>query len=380
MNYQTKEEEQFKKYLQRDLLYRKGYKRYADELNDYYVNLTSSPQIEVAAVDSKNYIIFINRNHMYDNPDTLSMLIRHELLHAFLRHNEREIRELAYALGFDPDDLKKVEFEDILREMGKGNFAYRQYGNPGSGLPRSGNIAGDLDLSRYYLEKDIEISKELGGLLLEDHPEWLGLSFEEMREALLDEDRRLRRRVSKKAYGNFIDDNTFEVESEEDSEFNSNIIAIEDVKGITIPSIEEIKLISAQKPELSAVINGNFWVRDKYPDSFKEAYYVYNFSPVSFTTSDVNDASRGILPVLIIKNADLYSKAQNGEKMECLGLPWFLILEPHGNPYEAGKLIYADGFFGHGAFNDEYLGNDYKGSTLDTKLQVWLAKKKSEGR
>ena len=149
MNYQSKEEAEFKRFLIKQLL-QSGYKRYAHELKDYYINLTEDPSI-IAAIDPKNYIVYINRAHMYDNPDMLSMLIRHELLHSFLNHTNREIRELAVALGYNPDKITKIEFENVMKAMAEPNIAYRRYN-----AARSGNIAGDLDLSRYYIEKDKE--------------------------------------------------------------------------------------------------------------------------------------------------------------------------------------------------------------------------------
>lgn len=368
MNYQTSEEKQFKSYLEKELLYRKGYKRYADELKDYYVNLTDDPRI-IAAIDPKNFIVYINREHMYDNPDTLSMLIRHELLHSFLNHNEREIRAIAYELGYDPDDLTKVDFEDILKEMGKANFAYRQYNSA-----HSGNIAGDLDLSRYYLEKDIEITKELGGLLLEDHPEWMGLSFEEIRQAVVEEGKSLKRRAMKKAYGNFIDDNNFEVEDEEDSQFNSNVIAVEDLKDVSVPYLEEATLMSQIAPDIPA---NDFWLRDKFSKNDEYAYFFDVSSNSSNYTSVENE--RSVIPVLTIKNADLYKKAQAGEEMECLGKKWLLIPDPEGDAYKTSKLFCVSGPIGDIKFNDlRYQGNDYKGSNVDVSLRTWFDRLKNK--
>ena len=169
MNLQTKEEQLFKRYLIRDVLQKNGYPRYAKALRDFYVNITNNPGIPSAAVDSTHGIIYINRNEMmnaYSNPDRISMLIRHELLHTFLDHHGRDLYIVAKKMGLDPKALTKADFKKVNASMYKGNPAYIEYGSP-----HTGNIAGDYDLSRYYTTRDKEISTELGGLILEDRPD-----------------------------------------------------------------------------------------------------------------------------------------------------------------------------------------------------------------
>ena len=62
-----------------------GYPRYAKLLSFFDVNLTSDPNI-VAYVENDRARIVLNKNLYLEQ---ISVVIRHELLHRWLRHNYR---------------------------------------------------------------------------------------------------------------------------------------------------------------------------------------------------------------------------------------------------------------------------------------------------
>ena len=242
MNLQTQEEQLFKRYLIREVLQKKGYPRYAKALKDFYVNITNNPNIPSAAVDATHGIIYINRNEMmdaYSNPDKVSMLIRHELLHTFLDHHGRDLYVVAKRMGLDPKALTKADFKKVNASMYKGNPAYIEYGSP-----HTGNIAGDYDLSRYYTKRDKEVSAELGGLILEDRPDWINMSFEEMHDALEKEGKEMEQRLAPKAYGKFNPaTGEFEIEYETENDFATTEIDPRDIISYRLPTLDEVKKV-----------------------------------------------------------------------------------------------------------------------------------------
>lgn len=144
-----------------DVLSEEGYPSYAKLLSLFDVFLTDDPDVVAYMIPGKAAIV-LNQNL---NIDQVSTLVRHEILHEYFTHAERQ-----------------AEFQ-------------RKH----PGLPADhelSNIAGDYDISnRGYTEKDKRIARAiqlndqiLTGLVTEDqHPDWVGLSFEEMYEKLLEE-------------------------------------------------------------------------------------------------------------------------------------------------------------------------------------------------
>lgn len=138
-----------------------GYPRYAKLLSFFDVNRTSDPNT-VAYVENDRARIVINKNLYLEQ---ISVIIRHELLHRWLRHNYR----LEQHVGKDKWD-KRTELQHKL-----------------------GNIAADYEISnRGYTEEDKKRvrtlmvgDRVLRGLVTEDdHPEWVNMSVEEMYDEL----------------------------------------------------------------------------------------------------------------------------------------------------------------------------------------------------
>lgn len=142
------------------LLKEEGHPSYAPLLALCDVYLTDDPEV-VAYMIPKKAVIVINR---YLAASQASVIVRHELLHEFFTHYERELKFC--------DDHPELQGDHELA-----------------------NIAGDFHISNYYTNMDKAhvrairyAGKTVRGLVVEDHyPEWKGKSFEEMYELLLRE-------------------------------------------------------------------------------------------------------------------------------------------------------------------------------------------------
>ena len=144
-----------------DVLSEEGYPSYAKLLSLFDVFLTDDPDVVAYMIPGKAAIV-LNQNL---NIDQVSTLVRHEILHEYFTHAERQ-----------------AEFQKKHPELPADH--------------QLSNIAGDYDISnRGYTEKDKRIARAiqlngqtLTGLVTEDqHPDWVGLSFEEMYEKLAEE-------------------------------------------------------------------------------------------------------------------------------------------------------------------------------------------------
>lgn len=144
-----------------DVLSKEGYPSYAKLLSLFDVFLTDDPD-DVAYMIPGKAAIILNQNL---DIDQVSTLVRHEILHEYFTHAERQ-----------------AEFQRRHPDLPADH--------------QLSNIAGDYDISnRGYTEKDKHIARNiqlnnqiLSGLVTEDqHPEWVGLSFEEMYEKLVEE-------------------------------------------------------------------------------------------------------------------------------------------------------------------------------------------------
>ena len=149
-------------------LAKQGYPRYASLLSYFDVNLTSDPNT-IAYVENDRARIVINK---YLSLEQVSVVVRHELLHRWLRHAYR-----------------------AEKHVGKDAWDKRTYGDH-----QIFNIAADYEISnRGYTDEDkkyvrnIEINdpslsrteRNRRGLVTEDdHPEWVNLSMEEMMDKL----------------------------------------------------------------------------------------------------------------------------------------------------------------------------------------------------
>lgn len=147
-----------------DRLGEQGYPTYASLLNKFDVNLTSDPGVVGYTEPAKGRIV-LNKGL---NIDQVSTIVRHEILHNFLKHMQR----MEDKLGKDVWKKRTLLMHD------------------------ASNIAGDYEISnRGYTEKDKQIARNiylngetLSGLVTEDqHPDWVDLSLEEMYDKLLPE-------------------------------------------------------------------------------------------------------------------------------------------------------------------------------------------------
>lgn len=153
-----------------------GYGTYAKRLKEFdFViadNFEGQP-VDTAAMCASQGLILINPGFLVaanekeqkTQMDRLSVLIRHELLHALLMHQRRFIDHMAKQ---NPDDFKDYTVDTVQRME---------------------NMAADWELSeRGYDDFDKQVVRNMtlngrviGGLILEDdHPEWLGKTFEEI--------------------------------------------------------------------------------------------------------------------------------------------------------------------------------------------------------
>lgn len=176
----TREEKIAKQYLRR-VLNTDGYPTYSKIFEKFDFNFTNDPGV-VAYLDPKKGVIVANRGL---NENQISTIIRHEILHDYLRHEKRLLDKLAKDRGLNPDELDDIAIKDLEKDL---------YSNADF------NIAADYEISnRGYTDKDkktvreIELNgRQLSGLVTEDdHPEWVELSVEEM----FDELRKERKKV-----------------------------------------------------------------------------------------------------------------------------------------------------------------------------------------
>lgn len=143
-----------------------GYATYARLLDLFDVYLTDDPE-HIAYMYPGKAVIVMNKNL---NIDQVSTLVRHEILHEYLAHKQRQER-----------------YHTSNPKWGKGdNPAFHQIQN----------IAGDFEISnKGYTDRDKSIARAiklgdqvLRGLVTEDqYPGWENMSFEEMYEKLLEE-------------------------------------------------------------------------------------------------------------------------------------------------------------------------------------------------
>lgn len=191
------------------ILARSGYPTYASLLDEFEVNLTEDPGV-VGYMEPNKGRIVLNRGL---DLDQVSTIVRHEILHQYLEHEKRLLKNLSKNKNLNFDDLDDASIADLKREL---------YSN------KDFNYAADYEISnRGYTDKDKDIIRNiklngqiLNGLVTEDdHPDWVEMSVEEMYNEL----QKLRKKDSEMEpeveeeqaeeeeiiYGDFIDDTTF---------------------------------------------------------------------------------------------------------------------------------------------------------------------------
>lgn len=174
----TRQEKVTKFYIQK-WLSEEGYPTYANLLTDLDLNITHSPSTVAFLDPTKGRIVINGDLDRYQ----MSVIIRHELLHHFLKHEKRLLDHLAKKFDIDPNSL---DVDDIA----KGKLKSELYKD------NTFNYAADYEISnRGYTDQDkqdirnIKIgAKVVSGLVTEDdHPDWVDLSVEEMYDRLREE-------------------------------------------------------------------------------------------------------------------------------------------------------------------------------------------------
>ena len=152
------------------LLNEQGYHTYATLLSKFDVNLTKDPNV-VAYMRVDKALIMLNM----DIPrEALSTIVRHEILHEYFTHFVR-------TQNWEKLSKKKLS-------------------------PQANNIAADFDISnKGYTDSDKQIVKTLminnklmAGLVTDiDKPEYANMSFEEMLDAIADDNEAIQNQMQK---------------------------------------------------------------------------------------------------------------------------------------------------------------------------------------
>lgn len=169
----TKEEKFAKEYIINELA-KHGYPTYASLLKYFDLNLTDR-QDAIAYLEPAKGRIVVNRGL---DEDQVSVVIRHEILHHYLKHEDRLLRKLANEAKLDYEKLNDIEMKDLKTNLYKN---------------KDFNTAGDYEISNLaYTDRDKQTIKQINingqllcGLVTEDdHPDWVELSVEEMYDKL----------------------------------------------------------------------------------------------------------------------------------------------------------------------------------------------------
>lgn len=172
------------------ILLQQGYKTFARLFNKFMLILTDDPNC-IGYTRFDQAIICLNQNL---NDKGFSFVARHEILHQWMDHHHRIIRHLAKQEGLDPENLT---MEDVKR------ITMKVYWDP----YRKDNKAADWEESKLYTKDDKVLTRDLSkafaanvfnstdvvrGLLLEDdHPEWMKLTYEEIYDKLVEEEKNM---------------------------------------------------------------------------------------------------------------------------------------------------------------------------------------------
>lgn len=162
-----------------------GYVTYAGLLLKFDLNFyrPKSGDVFIAAMVPGQYRILINP--AVKDKEALSVFVRHEILHEYLKHFDRALKHLAERAELDYDKLDDYSIKELEKELNKTHDIF--------------NIAGDYEISnRGYTEEDktiirnigplLDSTEEIRGLVTEDdHPDWVGLPIEDMYDLLMKE-------------------------------------------------------------------------------------------------------------------------------------------------------------------------------------------------
>lgn len=171
-------EEKFAKQLIMTLLSEQGYPTYARLLKEFDLNLTENPNV-VAFMEPDKGRIVVNRGL---EETQVSVIIRHEILHSYLKHELRLLQKLARDRNIDYDSLADIELDELTTELKNILYSNDDF-----------NIAADYEISNLgYTDADKDAVRQinlngqiLSGLVTEDeHPDWIDYSLEDMYQEL----------------------------------------------------------------------------------------------------------------------------------------------------------------------------------------------------
>ena len=169
----TKKELRGKQEIEKRLA-EQGYPTYARIFHEFDLNITNDPNVIAYMEPGKGRIVVNGELDL----DGISVVIRHEILHEYLKHESRLVRHVAKIKGIDPSTLDDKSIKEIK------NIIYSS---------KNFNIAGDYEISNVgYTEADKRTIRNLvlngkivSGLVTEtDHPDWVDLPLEDMYDRL----------------------------------------------------------------------------------------------------------------------------------------------------------------------------------------------------
>lgn len=174
-------EEKFAKQLIMRNLSEQGYPTYAKLLNEFDLNLTENPNV-IAFMEPAKGRIVVNRGL---EESQVSVVIRHEILHSYLKHEKRLLQKLARDSELDYDELINTGMQDVLDDLKNKLYSNDDF-----------NIAADYEISNLaYTDVDKDTIRQiningqiLSGLVTEDqHPDWVDYSVEDMYQELVNQ-------------------------------------------------------------------------------------------------------------------------------------------------------------------------------------------------
>lgn len=177
-------EEKFAKQLIMRNLSEQGYPTYAKLLNEFDLNLTENPNV-IAFMEPAKGRIVVNRGL---EESQVSVVIRHEILHSYLKHEKRLLQKLARDSELDYDELINTGMQDVLDDLKNKLYSNDDF-----------NIAVDYEISNLaYTDVDKDTIRQiningqiLSGLVTEDqHPDWVDYSVEDMYQELVNQRKR----------------------------------------------------------------------------------------------------------------------------------------------------------------------------------------------
>ena len=186
------------------LLSEQGYPTYAKLLNEFDLNLTENPAV-VAFMEPAKGRIVVNRGL---EETQVSVIIRHEILHSYLKHELRLLQKLARDRNIDYDSLADIELDELDKELKNILYSNDDF-----------NIAADYEISNLgYTDADKDAVRQinlngqiLSGLVTEDeHPDWIDYSVEDMYQELSQLRKKEQNNIDDSVhFGQLIDRTTF---------------------------------------------------------------------------------------------------------------------------------------------------------------------------